>query len=188
MTLNNISGIPGVNWNGTGNAEGSPNPGLNFNAAVPTLSDTFTVTLDFSQTITADWLQTVNQLGGFENQGASSWSLVWTYANSSPSISDPDDQLQDESTGIGTADFRISTNPGVGSTAAGGTVSNSQASWSVEGVASSQVQLTWSAVATTSTNQEFITILGDSVEVAEVTSVPEPASIIGLLSIGAALP
>ncbi len=34
LTLNNISGIPSVNWNGTSNAEGSPNPGLNFNKNV----------------------------------------------------------------------------------------------------------------------------------------------------------
>ncbi len=123
--------------------------------------------------------------GTFQNQGASSWNLSWTDATSSPSISDPDDQLQDESTGIGTANFRISTNPGVGTTASGGTVFNSQASWLVEGVASSQLQLTWSAVATTLTNEEFITMSGESVEVAEVTPVPEPASIIGLLTIGA---
>ena len=130
-------------------------------------------------------MQRVNALGSIENPGASSWSLVWTDANSSPSISDPDDQLQDELTGLGTADFRISTNPGVGNTTNGGTVVNSQASWLVEGVASSQLQVTWSAVNTTITNTENIVILGDSVEVAEVTSVPEPAPIIGLLSIGA---
>ncbi len=154
-------------------------------SGIPTLSDTFTVTFDFSQAIIADWVQSVNAVGSTQNQGASSWSLVWTDANSSPSISDPDDQLQDELTGLGTADFRISTNPGVGNTTNGGTVVNSQASWLVEGVASSQLQVTWSAVNTTRTNTENIAILGDSVEVAEVTAVPEPASIIGLLSIGA---
>ncbi len=38
LTLNNISGIPGVSWNGASNADGSPNSGLSFNAGIPELT------------------------------------------------------------------------------------------------------------------------------------------------------
>ena len=186
LTLNNINGISSVNWNGAGSAEGGNNPGFQFNAGgSPSLSDTWTATLAFSEPVIFDWQQTVNLVSGnAQNNGASQFGLAWTGATSNPTILDPDDQLQNELTGVGSADFRISTNPGVGSSDSGGIVFNSNASWSVEGFAASEVELTWSAVATTNTNNEWITINGDSFDTVS-TSVPfEFSPAMGLFLVG----
>lgn len=185
LTLNNINGISSVNWNGEGSAEGDGNPGFQFNAGSPSLSDTWTATLAFSEPVIFDWQQTVNLVSGnAQNNGASQFGLEWAGATSNPTISDPDDQLQNEFTDVGLADFRISTNPGVGSPDSGGAVFNSNAAWSVQGLAASEVQLTWSAAATTNTNNEWITISGDSFDTVS-TSVPfEFSPAMGLFLIG----
>lgn len=180
LTLNNISGIGRVEWNGENGSPISPDPGFSFGAGIPSLTDTWTVTFNFSQAVSTDWFQG-NPSRGTQNQGASQFSLNAIGSSVIPVILDPDDQLRNESTSPGMATFRISDNPGGGSTAFGGTVSISNASWQIIGVSSSQIQLTWTAQGTTQTSRESIAIDGSTFATSDSTAVPEPLTVLGSL-------
>ena len=180
LTLNNISGVSEIGWNGALRSEQSPNPGFIFHSGAPSVTDTWTATLSFSKAITADWAQGVSPQWDFWNGHMSKFNLAWADATSAPDIFDPNAQLQEETTNIGSAEFRMSDSPGVGLPQYKA-VPTSMASWSVQGVASSEITLTWSATNATLANWEGIAMVGDSIAVADVQDVPEPMAIVGSL-------
>ena len=197
LTLDNLSaaGFSQINWNGAGDSEGSPNPGFEFDVAQNyNITDTWSATLSFDRAVISNWEQTVSDRSG-ANNGATKFTLNWNNSTDTPTISDPNNQLEDKSTSIGNATFGIAPNPGLGSTGNLGAVFNNNDTWAIEGVSATEIVITWNVDVTESSKpdirKEWITINGSTFEAANI--VPEPpgtavpfefSPTLGLLGVG----
>ena len=146
-----------ISWNGAGSAEGSPNPGLSW-------FDQGEWTIELSLDIPAAlvWGQTPVITDG-ANHPSSMWDLTMNSAVT-PTISDPDGQLDNQSTSAGFASFGIA---GTSSDR----VFNTDDTWRVSSGAADLYTLRWYESPSGAVSREWIGLVG-----ASSVAVPEPGT------------
>ncbi len=179
LTLLEANGLQHpINWN-TGLAERDDNPGFEWTDYDQNGTDSWTVQLAFSQAVALTWAQTPDRTNG-QNHNPSAFSMAWN-SDETPTISDPDQQLHNTSTGPGVADFGIyydtvHNDPN--------RVFNDVDSWRVYGPEADVITISWHEDAsTTAVYHDWLSIAGAESSPAAAAPVPEPATCL-LLGLG----
>jgi len=174
LTLTEAIGLQHpISWNGTSHAEGGANAGFSWFDHDNNGTDSWAVELALSQAVDFTWAQTPVRTAGQNNTSA--FSMTWN-AGGTPTISDPDNQLQNIATGPGSAQFAMAYNTPNDSTHPS-RIQNNVDSWNVYGPAANLITISWHETSSSHIAYDWISINGaESSQSTPNGSVPEPAT------------